>query len=154
MQMMHMFRGRMGYNLTPLRQTYLLSTLKIVSRMYWKGKVNLDKERASTALRYKCILSQVRTNVLIAFCSYFTLWWGNGVKGPKVLLFWCLMQKGEKLRAKANGSANHLRISKIVELESLCLIKILLTQKLFSYGGEIWLWEKGEFVTFDQIFSW
>jgi hypothetical protein len=27
-------------------------------------------------------------------------------------------------------------ILKIVELESLCLIKALLLQKLFSYGGE------------------
>jgi hypothetical protein len=36
--------------------------------------VNLDKERASTAFRYKCIFSQVRTYVLIAFCSYLTFW--------------------------------------------------------------------------------
>jgi hypothetical protein len=28
-------------------------------------------------------------------------------------------------------------------LESLCLIKIPLLQKLFSYGGEFRLWEKG-----------
>jgi hypothetical protein len=31
--------------------------------------------------------------------------------------FWCLMPKGEKLRPKQNGSANHLRILKIEELE-------------------------------------
>jgi hypothetical protein len=44
-------------------------------------------------------------------------------------------------------------ISKIVELEALYLIKTLLLQKLFSYGGDFLLWEKGEFVAFDQIYS-
>jgi hypothetical protein len=44
MQMMHMFRGRMCYNLTPLRLTCLLSTLDIVSKLHRKGKVNLDKK--------------------------------------------------------------------------------------------------------------
>jgi hypothetical protein len=65
-----------------------------------------------------------------------------------------LNTKGGEIKAKANVSANHLWISKIVELESLCLIKTLLLQKLFSYEGEFWLWEKGEFVAFDQIYSW
>jgi hypothetical protein len=74
MQMRHMFRERMCYNLTPLRLTCLLSTLKIVLKYIERGKVNLDKERASTALWYKCILSQDRTYVLIAFCAYLTFW--------------------------------------------------------------------------------
>jgi hypothetical protein len=67
-----------------------------------------------------------------------------------------LNAKGGEIEAKANGLANHLWISKIVELESLCLIKTLLLQKLYSYGGEFWLWEKWgvEFVTFDQSYSW
>jgi hypothetical protein len=54
-----------------------------------------------------------------------------------------LNAKGGEIKAKANGSANHLRISKTIELEPLCLIKTLLLQKLFSYRGEILLWEKG-----------
>jgi hypothetical protein len=54
-----------------------------------------------------------------------------------------LNAKGGEIKAKANGPTNHLSISKIVELESLCLIKTLLLQKLFSYGGEFRLWEKG-----------
>jgi hypothetical protein len=65
-----------------------------------------------------------------------------------------LNAKGGEIKAKANGLANHLWISKIVELESLCLIKTFLLQKLFSYGGEYWIWEKGEFVAFDQIYTW
>jgi hypothetical protein len=35
----------------------------------------------------------------------------------------------------------------------LRLIKTLLLQKLFSYGGEFRLWEKGESLAFDQIYS-
>jgi hypothetical protein len=64
-----------------------------------------------------------------------------------------LNAKGGETKAKAKGSVNHLLIPKIVELESLCLIETLLLQKLFSYGGEFRLWEKGEFLAFDQIYS-
>jgi hypothetical protein len=62
-----------------------------------------------------------------------------------------LNAKGGEIKAKANGSANHLWISKTVELESLCLIKTLLLQKMFSYGGIFYYGKKGEFVAFDQI---
>jgi hypothetical protein len=65
-----------------------------------------------------------------------------------------LNAKGGETKAKATGSANHLWISKILVLDSWCLIKTLLLQKWFSYVGEIRLWEKGEFVAFDQIYSW
>jgi hypothetical protein len=54
-----------------------------------------------------------------------------------------LNAKGGEIKAKANGSANQLWISKIVELESLCLIKTLLLQKLFSYGGKFLIMGKG-----------
>jgi hypothetical protein len=155
MQMMHMFRGTMCYNLTPLRLTWLLSTLEIVSKVYWKGKVNLDKERTSTAFRYKCISSQARTWVLIAFCAYLTFWWGNGVKWPKRSLVLVLNAKGGEIKAKANGPANHLWISKIVELESLCLIKTLLYCKIvLLWGRSFVMGKRGEFVAFDQIYSW
>ena len=66
--------------------------------------------------------------------------------------FWCLMPKGEKIKAKEiNGSATsyHLRILKIIELESL-FVKILLFALIvksgslegrrFNYG------KKGEFL--------
>jgi hypothetical protein len=33
---------------------------------------------------------------------------GGETKGPTVTSFWCLMPKEEKIKAKANGSANHL----------------------------------------------
>jgi hypothetical protein len=65
-----------------------------------KGKMKLDKERTSTAFRYKCIMSQVRTSVLIAFALIRHFGEAMGLKGQKGLLFWCLMPKGEKLRPK------------------------------------------------------
>jgi hypothetical protein len=46
-----------------------------------------------------------------------------------------LHAKGGEIKAKANGSANHLRILKIVELE-FDFVKILKLQNLVSYGGE------------------
>jgi hypothetical protein len=65
-----------------------------------------------------------------------------------------LNAKGGEIKAKATGPANHLRILKIVELEFVICLKILLLQNLISYGGEFWLWEKGEFLVLDQSFSW
>ena len=44
-----------------------------------------------------------------------------GLKGPRLIPFWCLMPKGEKIKAKAingsaiNGSATTWEILKIVE---------------------------------------
>jgi hypothetical protein len=62
-----------------------------------------------------------------------------------------LNAKGGEIKAKANGSANHLRILKIVELE-FDFDKILkiwsLVRRIFDYG------QKGEFLVLDQFFSW
>jgi hypothetical protein len=78
----------------------------------------------------------------LPFCSSLTFWWGNGVKGPKMIPFWCLMPKGEKLRPKqmdqlplVNFENNRVR--------TFDLSKILLLQNLVSCGREFWLWEKG-----------
>jgi hypothetical protein len=56
-----------------------------------------------------------------------------GLKGPKMILFWCLMPKGEKLRPKqmdqlplVNFENNRVR--------TFDLSKILLLQKLVSCG--------------------
>jgi hypothetical protein len=53
-----------------------------------------------------------------------------------------LNAKGGEIKAKANGSANHLWILKIVELEFV-LSKILLLQNLVSYEGEFLTMGKG-----------
>ena len=61
--------------------------------------MDLDKEEASTAFRYQCILFQV-TIFLIALGFTCNFCEAMGLKGQIVLLFWCLMPKGEKLRPK------------------------------------------------------
>jgi hypothetical protein len=53
------------------------------------------------------------------------------------------MPKGEKLRPK-----------QMDQLPLVDLFKMLLLQNLVSCGGEFWLWEKGEFLTLDQFYSW
>jgi hypothetical protein len=80
--------------------------------------------------------------------------WGNGVKGPNnspVLVF---NAKGGEIKAKSNWISQPLVNIKILVLYSWCLIKTLLLQKLFSCGGEIWLWGKGGVLALDQIYSW
>jgi hypothetical protein len=57
--------------------------------------MNLDKESASTEFRYKCILSQARTYVLIVFLRLFDIlvrhW---GYKAKKVSCFDASCQRG------------------------------------------------------------
>jgi hypothetical protein len=74
-----------------------------------------------------------------------TFWWGNGVKRAKSYPVLVLNAKGGEIKAKANGSANHLQTLKIVELEfvfcpksSYCKIWSLMGEN-FDYG------KKGEF---------
>jgi len=38
--------------LDPLRLTFVLSLLNVASKVNWKGNVNLDHAKTSTALRY------------------------------------------------------------------------------------------------------
>jgi hypothetical protein len=57
--------------------------------------------KTSTALRWKSNWFQVHLCTLIAFLLLVEdFWWGNGVKGPRLIPFWCLMPKGEKIRPK------------------------------------------------------
>jgi hypothetical protein len=65
-----------------------------------------------------------------------------------------LNAKGGEIKGKANGSANHLRILKIVELEfvicpkySYCKIWSLMGEN-FNYG------KRGSFLALDQFHSW
>jgi hypothetical protein len=81
-------------------------------------------------------------------------WWGNGVKRAKNDPVLVLNAKGGEIKTKATGSANHLIILKIVELEfvictkySYCKIWSLMGEN-FDYG------KKGEFLALDQFFSW
>ena len=81
-------------------------------------------------------------------------WWGNGVKGPRLIPFWCLMPKGEKIRPKQEMDQLPLENFEKVELEFL-FVKILLFtsyyQKLVSCGENGWLWEIGG--VFDTVIN-
>jgi hypothetical protein len=65
------------------------------------------------------------------------------------------MPKGEKLKAKANGSATTCKILKWVELELFDLSKTLILQNLAYCGENLWLWEKGGvFLALNHFYSW
>jgi hypothetical protein len=68
-------------------------------------------------------------------------WWGNGVKGPRMILFWCLMPKGEKLRPKQMDQLP-LENFENSRVRTLDLSKYSYCQNLASCG-DLWLWEKG-----------
>jgi hypothetical protein len=87
--------------LDPLRLTVCLSLLDLVSKEVWKGKGGLGPWKTSTALRWECNLFQVHLMYSYCLCILiWRFWWGNGVPGPKLIPFWCLMPKGEKIRPK------------------------------------------------------
>jgi hypothetical protein len=65
-----------------------------------------------------------------------------------------LNAKGGEIKAKANGSANHLWNLKNAELEALYLIKTLLWQNRSLMGEKFHHKKKGEFLALDQIYSW
>jgi hypothetical protein len=65
------------------------------------------------------------------------------------------MPKGEKIKAKAIGSANHVWILKIIELEFFYLSKMLLFAKFGLLWGRILIVGKGGvFRHMNQFYSW
>jgi hypothetical protein len=74
-----------------------------------------------------------------------------GLKGPKMIPFWCLMPKGEKLRPKQMDQIENFENSRvrIWFCQNTQIAKFgLLWGKIFDYG------KKGEFLVLDQFFSW
>jgi hypothetical protein len=61
-----------------------------------------------------------------------------GLKGPKMIPFWCLMPKGEKLRPKQMDQLP-LENFKNSRVRIFDLSKILLLQNLASCGGEFFI---------------
>jgi hypothetical protein len=76
-----------------------------------------------------------------------------GFKGQKMILFWCLMPKGDKLRPKktdqlplVNFENNRVRT---FDLSKYSFYKLWsLVGRLYDYG------KKGEFLDLDQFHSW
>jgi hypothetical protein len=74
-----------------------------------------------------------------------------GLKGQKMIPFWCLMPKGEKLRPRQMDQLPLVNFENN-SVRTFDLSKILLLQNLVSCGREFWLREKGEFLALDQFF--
>jgi hypothetical protein len=65
-----------------------------------------------------------------------------------------LNAKGEEIKAKANGSANHLRILKHSKVR-ICILSQSSYSKIWSLMGENFYYgKKGEFLALDQFYSW
>jgi hypothetical protein len=65
-----------------------------------------------------------------------------------------LNAKGGEIQAKANGSANHLWISKNIKLEFVFRPKFSYCKIWFIMGENFDYGKKGEFLALDQIYSW
>jgi hypothetical protein len=132
--------------LDPLRLTCLFeytwcSLKRCIERERWTWTMKrLPLHSGISVLTSKFILA-----ISLPFALNCHFWRGNGVKGPRMILFWCLMPKGEKLRPK---QLDRQPLKNFENFENsrvrICdLSKILLLQNLVSYGGEFWLWDKG-----------
>jgi hypothetical protein len=98
--MMHIFRGDV-LQLDHLRLIYLFEYTWCSLKGALKGKYGLGQCKdfhCTPVLVYSLPSSYLCSYCLSALNWHF--WWGNGVKGPRMILFWCLMPKGEKLRPK------------------------------------------------------
>jgi hypothetical protein len=64
------------------------------------------------------------------------------------------MPKGEKLRPKQNGLANHLWILKIEELEFGFCQNTLIAKFGLLWGRILIMGKRGSFLALDQFYSW
>jgi hypothetical protein len=64
-----------------------------------------------------------------------------------------LNAKGGEIKAKANGSANHLWLLKIEELE-ICFCQNTLIAKFGLLWGRIMVMGKGGVLALDKFYSW
>jgi hypothetical protein len=129
--------------LDPLRLTFVFeyTWCSLKSALKGKGELGRCKDFHYTPVLVYLIPSSFLCSLCL-FALSWHFWWGNGVKGPKMIPFWCFMSKGEKLRPKqmdqlplVNFKSNRVRI--------FYLSKMLLLQNLVSCGGDFLLWEKG-----------
>jgi hypothetical protein len=124
-----------------------MSTFDIVSKLNWKGKGELGQRKGFHYIpvsmylvpsSYLCFL--IAFDVIWHFCEAMRL------KGQIVLLFWCLMPKGEKLRPKQQDQPTTcdfkvfcVRILGVRSKPSYCKNCSLMGEK-FDYGkrGSFW----------------
>jgi hypothetical protein len=92
---------------------------------------------------------------LYSYCLFtlsWRFWWGNGVKGPKLIPFWCLMPKGEKIRQKAiNGSATTCEFWNLWILKIVVLLFALIVKSWSPVGRRFNYGKRGSFWILDQF---
>jgi hypothetical protein len=92
------YLGRGMLQLDPLRLTFVFEFTWFSLKSGLKGKGELG-----TCKDFHCTPVLTPSSYICSYCLFalnWQFWWGNGVKGPRMILFWCLMPKGEKLRPK------------------------------------------------------
>jgi hypothetical protein len=100
MQMVHIFRGSCATT-WPFETNHVFELAWFSLKGGLKGKNGIGPWKTSTALRWESNLLQVHLHV--SYCLFFLF--GNfgeamGFFVPRLILFWCLMPKGEKIRPK------------------------------------------------------
>ena len=97
---MHIFRGRCATT-WPFETNHVFELAWFSLKGGLKGKDGLGPWKTSTALRWEGNLLQVHLHV--SYCLLLLI--DNSgeamrLKGPRLIPFWCLMPKGEKIRSK------------------------------------------------------
>jgi hypothetical protein len=147
---MHIFRGDVP-QLDPLRLTMCLSLLDLVSKVDWKGKVDLDLERLALHSDERVTYSKFISILLLPFTLNWQFWWGNEVKRVKIDPVLVLDAKGEKIRPKQEmdqlplenfeNSRVRVFVFKIL-LMSLFVKSWSFVGRMFDYG------KKGKFLEY------
>jgi hypothetical protein len=99
----------------------------------------------------------IPSSSLYTYCLFalnWQFWWGNAVKGPRLILFWCLMPKGEKIRPKQMDQLplEHFENSRVRTFVLSKYSYCLLLSKVGLLWGECLIMGKREsFWIFDQF---
>jgi hypothetical protein len=97
---------------------------------------------------------------MYSYCLFtlsWRFWWGNGVKGPKLIPFWCLMPKGEKIRPKQEMDQlplENFENSRVRAFVCQNTLVCLLLSKVGLLWGEGLIMGKGGVFEFLINFSW
>jgi hypothetical protein len=142
--MMHIFRGRSAttwpFETNPC---VWVTWCSLKGALKGKGELGPCKDFHCTPV----LVYSPPSSFLCSYCLLLLIdnfWWGNGVKGPIMIPFWCLMPKGEKLRPKQQMDQLPLEYFENNRVGTFDLSKYSYCQNLVSCGENLWLWEKGK----------
>jgi hypothetical protein len=97
---------------------------------------------------------------MYSYCLFtlsWRFWWDNGVKGPKLIPFWCLIPKGEKIRPKQETDQlplENFENSRVRAFVCQNTLVCLLLSKVGLLWGEGLIMGKGGVFEFLINFSW